>query len=74
MVSVIGSDISEPGLVAQAMAALADAQVNVIGLQHQIRNVDVQFIVEPGDFEVAIRKLHQTLVESCGRTESRVAA
>jgi aspartate kinase len=75
MVAVIGSDISEPGLVAQAMSALAEAGVNVIGMQHQIRNVDVQFIVEPGDFETAIRKLHEALIGSRARTDVvRVAA
>jgi len=64
MVSVIGSDISEPGLVANAMAALAGAGIDVLGLQHQIRNVDVQFLIEPHDFDAAVRELHQALIVS----------
>lgn len=62
MVSVIGSDISAPGLVAQAMAALSRAGIVVIGLQHQIRNVDIQFLVETADFDRAIQVLHDALV------------
>ena len=63
MVSAIGSDLSDQRFVVEAMAALADAGVRVIGMQHQIRNVDVQFIVEPDDFETAVRILHTALVE-----------
>lgn len=64
MVSVIGSDISKPGLVASAMAALSNAGIEVLGLQHQIRNVDVQFLVNPDDFEAAVRGLHEALIVS----------
>lgn len=63
MVSVIGSDISEPGLVPRALSALADAGVVMIAMQHQIRNVDVQFIVACEDYERSITALHAALVE-----------
>ncbi|MBY4636294.1 aspartate kinase [Sphingopyxis sp. XHP0097] len=63
MVSVIGSDISRPGLVPDALRALEDAGISMIAMQHQIRNVDVQFIVEGRNFERAIRVLHKALVE-----------
>jgi aspartate kinase len=62
MVSVIGSDISSPGLVAQAMTAVTEAGITVIGLQHQIRNVDIQFLVETPDFDAAVRALHDALI------------
>ena len=62
MVSAIGSDISAPGLVAEAMTALARAGITVIGLQHQIRNVDVQFLIEPDDFDRAVQVLHEALI------------
>ncbi len=63
MVSVIGSDISRPGLVPDALRALDEADVPMIAMQHQIRNVDVQFLVAPRDFEAAVRALHKALVE-----------
>jgi aspartate kinase len=74
MVSVIGSDISEPGLVAEAMTALTTSGIKVIGLQHQIRNVDVQFLIEPEDFDAAVRALHDSLIVREDRTASNRAA
>lgn len=64
MVAAIGSDISRPKLVADALLALEDAGLEIIAMQHQIRNVDVQFIVECADFDQAIRVLHRALVET----------
>jgi Aspartokinases len=63
MVSAIGSDIAQPGLVAHAITALATAQIDIIAMQHQIRNVDVQFVVDVADFDAAVRVLHEALVE-----------
>jgi aspartate kinase len=74
MVAVIGSDISEQGLVPRALQALADAGILMIAMQHQIRNVDVQFIVGRQDFERAIRTLHTALVELPARAGSSRAA
>lgn len=62
MVSVIGSDISEPGVVALALKRLEEADIRVLALQHQIRNVDVQFLLDPRDFDRAVRVLHDTLI------------
>ncbi|MFA7441662.1 MAG: aspartate kinase [Sphingomonadaceae bacterium] len=75
MVSVIGSDISRPALVADALAALADAGINIVAMQHQIRNVDVQFIVDVDKFESAIKALHGAFVEADGgKAETQRAA
>lgn len=74
MVAVIGSDISEPGLVPRALQALEDAGVLMIAMQHQIRNVDVQFIVGRDDFERATRALHAALVEEPPAARSPRAA
>ncbi|WP_323810696.1 aspartate kinase [Sphingobium baderi] len=63
MVSVIGSDISRPSLVADALRALDDEGIGVIAMQHQIRNVDVQFIVDVEHYDAAVRALHSALVE-----------
>lgn len=63
MVSAIGSDISRPSLVADALRALADEGIGVIAMQHQIRNVDVQFIVDVTHYDAAVRALHGALVE-----------
>ena len=63
IVSVIGSDISRPGLMTDALQALADAHVPIVAMQHQIRNIDVQFIVDVDQYDTAVRALHRALVE-----------
>ncbi len=75
MVAAIGSDISAPGLVSRALNALDEACVTVLALQHQIRNVDVQFVIERDDFDGAVQALHSALVET-GRAgaDNRAAA
>jgi aspartate kinase len=75
MVSIIGSDIADPSLVCDALCALRAANIDVIAMQHQIRNVDVQFVVDVAHFDEAVRALHRALVEAGeGQTESRCAA
>lgn len=74
MVAAIGSDISEPGLVPKALRALGEADVGLLAVQHQIRNVDVQFIVERGEFERAVRALHAALVEEAAPAHNGRAA
>jgi aspartate kinase len=64
MVAAIGSDISAPGLVVRSLDALDQAGVPVLALQHQVRNVDMQFVIERGDFDEAVRALHLALVEN----------
>jgi len=74
MVSVIGSDLNEPGFVSRALLALAEAGISMVAMQHQIRNVDVQFIVGVDDFDPAVRVLHRALVENSAAADDRVAA
>ena len=56
------------------MTALTEAGVKVIGLQHQIRNVDVQFLIEPRDYDAAVRVLHDTLIGGGAAVDKRAAA
>lgn len=75
MVSVIGSDISEPGVVALALKRLEAAGIRVLALQHQIRNVDVQFLIDPQDFDRAVQELHDALIgPRMGSEPKQVAA
>jgi len=64
MVSIIGSDIAKPGLVFNALRALDAVRIDVIAMQHQIRNVDVQFIVDVTHFDLAVQVLHHALIEA----------
>ena len=43
--------------------ALDAADITMIAMQHQIRNVDIQFIIDSRDFDKAVRVLHRALIE-----------
>lgn len=75
MVSIIGSDIARPGLVSDALGALAHAGIPMIAMQQQMRNVDVQFIIDVTHYEAAVKALHRACIECrASGTEDRRAA
>ncbi|MGI5922684.1 MAG: aspartate kinase [Lentisphaerae bacterium] len=63
IVSVIGSNMSIPGFLSKAAAALYQANINVLALSQATRQVNMQFIVSRSNYEAAIRALHKTFVE-----------
>ena len=63
IVSAIGSNMNIPGLLARAAGALAHAGINVLGMDQNIRQVNMQFIIDRQHFETAQKALHHELVE-----------
>lgn len=63
IIGVIGSNMKLPGFLSRAAKALAEAKINVLALDQCMRQVNMQFIIERGDFENAQKALHQELVE-----------
>ncbi|MEE4146634.1 MAG: aspartate kinase [Halieaceae bacterium] len=63
LVSAIGSDLQVNGLLAQAVAALAESGIGVEAMHQSMRQVDMQFVVKEDDYESAVKSLHQHLVE-----------
>ena len=63
VVSAIGSDMQVSGILAQAVAALADKQISVLAAHQSMRQVDMQFIISEDDYDRAIKSLHNCLVE-----------
>jgi aspartate kinase len=63
IVSAIGSDMQVPGMLAQAVAALAGSNISVLAMHQSMRQVDMQFVVNESDYAEAIRALHSHLVE-----------
>ncbi|HEX8505660.1 MAG TPA: aspartate kinase [Hymenobacter sp.] len=61
MVCLIGSNIDEPGLLARAAGALAEAGVNIRSAGFALRKVNIQFIVGREDYQTAIVALNKTL-------------
>lgn len=63
IVSAIGSDLNLRGLTLLGVAALADADVEILGVHQLLRNVDILFVVDEADYERAIVALHHALIE-----------
>jgi aspartate kinase len=63
IVSVIGSNMKIPGFLYRAAKALAEAGINVLGLDQAMRQVNMQFIVTREDFQKAQLALHREFVE-----------
>lgn len=74
MVAAIGSDMQIPGMLARTVQSLADAGISVLGMHQSMRQVDMQFVVAPDDYEDAVRALHHGLVEPHDHGEAICAA
>ena len=69
VVAVIGSNMSIPGFLSKAADALRIANINVLALCQSTRQVNMQFIVDRKDFEIAQQVLHKAFVEDYPYTE-----
>lgn len=63
IVSAIGSDLNVDGLAVNALKGLDEAGIDVLGLHKLMRNVDIMFVIEEQDFDMAVRCLHAVLIE-----------
>ncbi|MCB1706208.1 MAG: aspartate kinase [Halioglobus sp.] len=63
IVSAIGSDLRVNGILAKAVATLAEGDIGVQAMHQSMRQVDMQFVIEESDYEAAIRRMHAELVE-----------
>jgi aspartate kinase len=59
-----------PGILAQAVTALAEAKINVQAIHQSMRQVDMQFVVEEDDYELAVKSLHKRLIETHNHGEA----
>ena len=66
IVCVIGTNMGLPGFLSRAARALAEAEINVLGLDQAMRQVNMQFIVRLKDFAPAQLALHREFVENEG--------
>ncbi len=63
IISAIGSDIKVSGILAKAVSALAEQNISILAMHQSIRQVDMQFIINEGEYIAAIQCLHRRLVE-----------
>ena len=64
IVAVIGTNMRIPGFLSKAADALYKEKINVLALVQSSRQVNMQFILERGDFEKAQKALHRVFVEN----------
>jgi len=63
VVSAIGSDMKVPGILSQAVSALAEANISVLAMHQSMRQVDMQFVIDEEHYDAAVKSLHRKLVE-----------
>ncbi|SFQ03030.1 aspartate kinase [Hymenobacter arizonensis] len=61
LVCLIGSNIDEPGLLARAAGALAEAGINIRSAGFALRKVNIQFIVGREEYKPAIVALNSAM-------------
>jgi aspartate kinase len=61
MVCLIGSNIDQPGLLARAAGALAEAGINIRSAGFALRKVNIQFIIAREDYKQAIIALNKAM-------------
>jgi len=64
MVSVLGSDMNVPGILASMSGALAAKNINVLAIYQSIRQVDIRVVVAEDHYELTIAALHKALIEN----------
>ena len=63
IVSAIGSDMQVPGMLSKTVNALAEQNISILAIHQSMRQVDMQFIIDESDYEIAVKSLHRCLVE-----------
>jgi len=61
VISIIGSNIAKPGVLAHATKVLADHQINVECVSQSMRQVNMQFVITRDHFKTAIKALNEEL-------------
>jgi len=65
LLCLIGSNIAKPGILAQTTMVLAENGINVECVSQSLRQTNMQFVIERGQFENAVRVLNRDLCVNC---------
>jgi aspartate kinase len=61
MVCLLGSNMDQPGLLAKSANALTEQGINIKSAGFALRKVNIQFLVAPEDFKMAIISLNKAM-------------
>lgn len=64
IVSIMGSNMKSPHILAKSSTALAEKEINILGVDQCTRQVSIQFIVERQQTNEAQIALHRALIEN----------
>ncbi|BBM88654.1 aspartate kinase [Spirochaetota bacterium] len=62
IVSIIGTNIAIPGIMARAATALSRSNINILCMSQSFRQVNMQFVIERPLYTTAIKTLHDDLI------------
>lgn len=74
LVAAIGRDLAGARAFSRGLCALEEAGINIVAAHQTPRNVDIQFAIDRGDADRAIKALHQVLIEVPSKPVFGVAA
>lgn len=63
LISAIGRNLGGLHVLTKAIGVLSEARIEPLGVHDLMRKIDLQIVVDPDDFEAAIRALHKGLIE-----------
>ncbi len=61
IICAIGTNIAFPGVLARATAALAANKINVNAFSQSLRQTNMQFVIDRGDYRKAVKALNEAL-------------
>ena len=64
VISIIGSNMAVPGILAKASNVLAEHDINILAIHQNMRQVDLRLFVPVNDYESAVCILHENLIQS----------
>jgi aspartate kinase len=74
VISVIGSDMNVPGIVADVSNALAKDNISILAMQQGMRQVDIRVVVDDEDYSSALCALHKRFFGEKKSSDSKKAS
>jgi aspartate kinase len=63
LVSAMGSDMAIQGLLSRSVGTLYTKGINIEAIHQNTRQVEMQFMVNEDEYEVAVQAIHANLIE-----------
>ena len=61
LISILGTNITKPGIIAKATSALASEKINIAAMSQSLMQVNIQFVIDRENYRKSIVVLNDTL-------------